>query len=103
MLVNIQNFLKQVLEIKKKKINMFAIKSRKIFYGISGALVLASLILLFTLGLKPGIDFTGGSMLEVSYIENVPAQKAVEEKVVQAGFPNAVVRESGENGFFIKL
>jgi len=41
------------------------IKARKITYWISGALVLIAWISLIIFGLKPGMDFTGGSALEL--------------------------------------
>ena len=46
---------------------MWVINNRKLFYGISGILIIASAIALFIWGLKPGIDFTGGTLIEVSY------------------------------------
>lgn len=45
---------------------MFIIQFRKIFVSISIALVLASAIAVGFLGLKPSIDFTGGTLVEVS-------------------------------------
>lgn len=43
------------------------VKHRKIFFAVAGILGLASLCCLLIFGLKPGIDFTGGSILEVEY------------------------------------
>jgi len=43
------------------------IKYRKIYYTISGVFIIASIIALTLWGLKFGIDFNGGSTLEVSY------------------------------------
>lgn len=88
---------------------MFAVKNRKIFYGISVVSLIASLIFVFSLGLHPGIDFTGGSMLEINYPEGKPqvadisSQKMIENVVKEAGFSGITVRASGENGFFIKM
>lgn len=41
------------------------IKKKKLWFGISGALMGLSLLAVIVWGLKPGIDFTGGSLLEV--------------------------------------
>ncbi|MGC8651373.1 MAG: protein translocase subunit SecF [Minisyncoccia bacterium] len=41
------------------------IKTRKIFYLLSGILVLGSFILMMVFGFKWGIDFTGGSLWEI--------------------------------------
>lgn len=46
---------------------------RKIFYLISIILVVASIISLFVWGLKLGIDFTGGSLLEVEFSASAEA------------------------------
>ena len=43
------------------------IKYRKIYYTISGFFVVASIIVLALWGLKFGIDFNGGSTLEIHY------------------------------------
>ena len=44
-------------------------KHRKIYFGLSGILIIASIFILLVFGLKPGIDFTGGSILEIDYQE----------------------------------
>src|SRR3989339_212622 len=38
-----------------------------LWLGIAGIVTLAGLVFFFVFGLKPGIDFTGGSLLEVAY------------------------------------
>lgn len=58
---------------------MFVIKNRKIFFTISSILVLVAVGSLFVFGLKPGIDFTGGSILEVEYVhENAVEAVAID-------------------------
>ncbi len=42
-------------------------KYKKLFIGIAVAMSLGSLYLIGHYGIKPGIDFTGGTVLEVSY------------------------------------
>ena len=51
---------------------MFVIKHKLFFFAISGLLVLASLVAVFSWGLRPGVDFTGGTILEVRYAEERP-------------------------------
>lgn len=50
---------------------MFAIKHRKTFLIISIGIFVVSIGLVLSLGLKLGIDFTGGSLTEVSYDNRV--------------------------------
>jgi len=52
---------------------MKIIEHKKIFLAISAFVVALSLAIVFGLGLKLGIDFTGGALTEVSYDER-PAQ-----------------------------
>ncbi len=54
----------------------------KFFFVISALLVLASLMSIASFGLKLGIEFTGGSILEVAYIQESPA---VESNRAQKG------------------
>lgn len=49
------------------------IKHRKIWLTISGILFILAVVFLAIWGLKPGIDFTGGSLLEVKFLQTRPA------------------------------
>ena len=51
---------------------MFIVKFKSIFIGISIALVAISLFAINTTGLKKGIDFTGGTVIEISYDKTAP-------------------------------
>jgi len=72
------------------------VKHRKIWYAFSTVLVLASLFALVGFGLKPGIDFTGGTLLEVS-IESKPVHAKIQEVLVASGHDEAVVQVSNES------
>lgn len=81
---------------------MFIIKYKKIFVTISAILVLASIFALSFSGLKLGIDFKGGSLLEVEYTTVRPEQKVVEETLKPLGIGEMVVQPTGSMGFSIK-
>ena len=67
---------------------------RRIAYAASLLLVLASLVLLFTRGLNLGIDFTGGTVIEVGYTQ--PKQlDEVRSALSDAGYDRAVVQHFG--------
>ena len=51
---------------------MFIVKYRKFFYTLSGILMLGSLLAIMVWGFNPGIDFKGGSILEVEDSDNPP-------------------------------
>lgn len=60
---------------------MFIIKNRKIFYIFSGVLILASLISLLVWGLQLGIDFKGGSVIEVRYTDSKPDASLIQKNI----------------------
>ncbi|MBD3270618.1 MMPL family transporter, partial [Candidatus Peregrinibacteria bacterium] len=47
------------------------VKNRKIAYGFSTILIIFSIVGVFIFGLKPGIDFVGGSLMELKFKESV--------------------------------
>lgn len=48
---------------------MFIVNNRKFFFILSAVLVVGSILAMYVYGLKLGIDFNGGSILEVSFTE----------------------------------
>lgn len=82
---------------------MFAIKNKKIFYILSIALTVVAVVSTFAFGLKPGIDFTGGSILEVSFPNEKPTQSEIESAVSALNLGSYVVRSAGDDGYLIKM
>ena len=76
---------------------------RKIAAIISVALVILSIVLLVTRGLNLGIDFTGGTLVEVSYSE--PAEiEQVRDALQQSDFEDVIVQYFGTaNDLLIRL
>ena len=67
---------------------------RKPAVVLSATLLLISIFSLFTMKLNVGIDFTGGSIIEVGYqqaVELEPIRNALESK----GFGDAIVQHFG--------
>ncbi len=56
--------------------------------------VIVSIVLLATNGLSFGLDFTGGSLVELEFAQE-PTLEAVREVLVNAGFADAVVQAFG--------
>ena len=81
---------------------MFIIKHRKIWYAFSLIIVIASLFSMFKFGLKQGIDFTGGSLLEVEYAAK-PDVLAVKQKIESLSLGSAVVQPSGEKNIIVRM
>jgi preprotein translocase subunit SecF len=57
------------------------IGKRKIFWAISGVLVGVSVLALIFWGLKPGIDFTGGTLMELRFQDKVPSRQEIKESL----------------------
>jgi preprotein translocase subunit SecF len=65
------------------------------FFAISLVLVLVSVIVLAVLGLKPGIDFSSGSITTLSFEEAVTASE-VEEELTSLGYVAQVEESQGK-------
>ncbi|MDO8537095.1 MAG: protein translocase subunit SecF [bacterium] len=80
---------------------MFVIKYRKIFFIVTMILTVFSFFALFYFGLNFGIDFRGGSILEVSY-ESRPSIEAVKENLNKLELGDYSIRPSGEKNFILR-
>ena len=65
------------------------------FLGISAILVIASVVLLFTKGLNFGIDFAGGTIVQVKYETKAPIDKIRETLSKNPAYANASITEFG--------
>lgn len=81
---------------------MFIIKYKKIFLAVSVILVVISVVFIFTFGLKPGIDFKGGALLEVTYSADRPDALMLESAVKKLNINQVLIQPTGDNGYIIK-
>jgi preprotein translocase subunit SecF len=81
---------------------MFILKHKKIFIGISSALVVASLALLAVFGVNVGIDFKGGALTEVVYVSERPPQNEVNASLSELDLGSVLIQPTGEKGYIIK-
>ncbi len=79
---------------------MNIIKYKKLFIGISTALVLLSLVVIGVKGLHYGIEFTGGAVLEMSYDQQPDITKAKE--LLKENDIKADIQKFGEKGLILK-
>lgn len=92
----------KITEYMGKRVYDF-MRWRKIAATMSLILVVASIAALAVNGLKLGLDFTGGTQIEVGY-ENAPKIEDVREQLGEAGFSGAAVVQFGsESEVLIKL
>src|SRR3989344_6290566 len=84
---------------------MFIIKYKKIFHSLLIVLVLVSVIFIIAFGLKPGIDFKGGALLEVDYSNSSsgrPEVSLLENKIKTLNINQALIQPTGTSGYLIK-
>jgi preprotein translocase subunit SecF len=82
------------MELLKKQTNFGFMGQRKLAMVFSGVLLLISLVSFGLRGLNYGIDFTGGTLIEVGYPESADLVQMRTDLAV-AGFPEAVVQYFG--------
>jgi preprotein translocase subunit SecF len=80
---------------------MSIVKLRHIWFAIAGTLIALSFIAVIVIGVPFGIDFTGGSLLEVD-VAGAAAVDEVRDAVSSLGFESMAVQETGEQGFLIR-
>ena len=81
---------------------MFIITHRNIFFAITGIITAVALISLVVFGLHRSIEFTGGTLVQVTYPENRPAPALVEEALKTAGFEGYSLREANERDYILR-
>ena len=81
------------------------IKYKKIPFVISTVLFLTSLFLIVTIGLKLGIDFTGGSLMEVSFSGERPNVVEVKESLATVDFDlgDVVTQPTEEKNMMLRM
>ena len=81
---------------------MIIIKHRIAFFCLTGAFVVAALLSLAVFGLKLSIDFTGGTLVQVTYVGGRPPATKLQTSLDTAGFHGYSLRESGENDYTLR-
>lgn len=80
---------------------MDIIGKRKIWYLISAVLIVPSILALIFWGLNFGLDFKGGTSIEVRFAENKPVQQ-VQDGLKELNLNNLTITTTSQNGILIK-
>ena len=82
---------------------MKIISHRKIFFVVSALLVAASIVAMIVWGFPTGTDFTGGSILEVSYVnQDRPDISEMDTKLSELSLGSFSLRPSGSSGLVLR-
>lgn len=81
---------------------MFVVRHRRFFLLLTGLLLVASVLAVIILPPKLSIEFTGGSLMEVSYTDGRPSLDTVRAQIEGLNLGEPSVRESGETGVTLR-
>jgi len=79
------------------------LKYRKIYYLFSALLIAGSIYAIFSYGLRFGMEFTGGSVMEISVPESGYSRDEVINKLKSLDFPEITVSELGNGNISLRL
>jgi preprotein translocase subunit SecF len=83
--------------------NFKIIQKRNIWLGISAALFVVFTLALFIWGFKYGIDFTGGSLLEIKFIGARPSVSQIETGLFDLKLSSLIIQPIGEQDIMLKF
>jgi preprotein translocase subunit SecF len=82
---------------------MFDIIGKRLwFFLASGIVILIGIVSLATFGLKAGIELSSGSMMTVSFEQEVN-QSELKQQLDSLGYANAIIQSTGEGDFLLRL
>jgi len=79
------------------------IQKRKIWFAFSSILVIASIAALLTWGLKLGIDFTGGTLMEFTFKDKPLNSQEIKDSLKDLNLGDMNVQFSGNQDVLLKL
>ncbi len=81
---------------------MYIVNHRTLFFTITGVILAIAIGAIALFGLPRSIDFTGGSLVEVSYTGTRPSLETLTQDVRQLALGEISLRESGDAGVILR-
>ncbi len=78
-------------------------KYSKLYYAFSGILIALSIASLIVFGLKFGIEFTGGSTMEVDFIKSRPSNEQISKALSSFNLGDIVVQPTSDKGAVLRF
>ena len=78
-------------------------KYSALYYTISGILIIATIVSLCTYGLKFGIEFVGGSNMEVDFQNQRPSDEAIQNALKSFNLGDITVQPTGTTGAVLQF
>ncbi|MFH1461272.1 MAG: protein translocase subunit SecF [Patescibacteria group bacterium] len=82
---------------------MNIISHRKIYFIFSAALLIIGGLGLIFWGLDFGVDFTGGTLMEVRFLGERPSNQEIQEKLAELELGQISLQTTGEQGLILRL
>lgn len=82
---------------------MFIVRHRTLFFWFTGIILAAAVGAILVFGLQLGIDFSGGSLMQVGYKNGVPPLSTIEKQVSVVPLGAVSVRSSGKDAVTIRM
>ncbi|MBI3273612.1 MAG: protein translocase subunit SecF [Candidatus Colwellbacteria bacterium] len=82
---------------------MFIIRHKNYFYAFSLLLTLAGLVAFFLLPIRPSLEFTGGSLLEVQYASDSPAISQMKNSLASFSLLSLTIQPSEKGRFILRF
>lgn len=83
---------------------MFSVvKTKKIWFSLSAAMFALSFLAMWQYGFKLGIDFTNGSLMEVSFAGTRPESAVMQEKISAVIADEPHIQSTGDTGYIIRM
>lgn len=79
------------------------LKFEKIYLAIGALAIAASIAVVAVFGLRFGIDFTGGSVLEITYQTNRPAVAEIQKSLSELNAGTLYIQPIGENNMVVRM
>lgn len=79
------------------------IQNRGYFYALSAILFVGSILLWIAWGLKLGIDFTGGSLMEIEYNPERPSVSDIRSALAPSNIEGINIQTAGERGYIMRF
>lgn len=83
--------------------NFKIIQKRNIWLSISASLFVIFVVALLVWGFKYGIDFTGGSLLEVKFNQTSPQVSEVEDSLASLKLSSLIIQPVGDKGIILRF
>lgn len=83
--------------------NISFISKRKHYYLFSFLLTFASIVSLLVYGVKPGIDFTGGTLIEFAFTGSRPEISEVQGLIPEEKYGSSIVQPVGDDSYILRL